>query len=107
MASVRVTAAPLNNNAFNYYDRQPDWLWQYQQPSFYGVCAAAGGGVISDQCLAGTSAVAVSRDACTCVDPVTGWTGCGNTANGVCRLPIVQPIIRPVPIIIQKPLPRR
>lgn len=69
----------------------------YGQPSFYGTCAAvAGVGVVKDNCLAGTTAVSTGGDSCACYDRTTGWSGCGNTANGVCLGPTGSVIVNPV-----------
>jgi len=75
--------------------------WQfYQQPSFYGTCTAVtGAGIVSNNCLPGTTPVATSGNGCYCYDPATQWAGCGNTANGVCRLnPFTPEIIVSTPV---------
>ena len=60
----------------------------YNQPTFYGTCTAVtGSGIVSNNCLPGSTPVATSGNGCYCYDPATQWAGCGNTANGVCRLP--------------------
>jgi len=94
---------PIYNQAYPIYPQYPQYP-QYAQPSFYGTCAAAGSTIVSNNCLGGTLATPVSGNGCTCVDLSTGWSGCGDTANGVCRLPIAQPILSPGSIVIQQPL---
>jgi hypothetical protein len=58
------------------------------EPTFYGSCAAMNGSVVVNQCLRGTQATPVYGNGCVCYDPATQWYGCGNTANGVCRMPV-------------------
>lgn len=74
--------------AYPYSTSYPTYPYSYPQPSFYGTCAAVSGvGVVNNDCLPGTTAVVTSGNGCYCHDPATGWRGCGNTSNGVCRLP--------------------
>ena len=66
------------------------------QPTFYGTCAALGGRVLTDNCLGGTTAVSTGGDGCVCYDRSTFWSGCGNTANGVCLGPSGSVIVNPI-----------
>ncbi len=75
--------------------------YSYAQPSFYGTCTAvSGSGIVSNNCLPGTTPVATGGNGCFCFDSNTGWAGCGNTANGVCQLPT-----QPAAIVVQPPVP--
>ncbi len=95
-----VVSAPVRG--FGYYNNPYRFAYPYQsvysyQPSFYGTCGAlAGVGVVRDNCLGGTTAVSTGGDGCTCYDQKTGWSGCGNTSNGVCLGPSGSVIVNPI-----------
>lgn len=114
MTSIRLIRTPVGyyNNPFDGYRFSYGYRYTYPyaynytypynypyvgQPSFYGTCAAAAGvGVVRDNCLGGTTAVSTGGDGCFCYDRTTGWSGCGNTANGVCLGPSGSVIVNPV-----------
>ena len=102
---ARVVTAPYSYYNYGYYgypyysstySYSPyTYPLNYPQPTFYGTCASVSGvGVVRDNCLNGTTAVSVpGSDACYCYDRQTGWSGCANTANGVCLGPAGAPIL--------------
>src|SRR5579872_635201 len=83
----------------------PNRYAYYQEPTFYGTCTSVNSlGVLSNDCTPGSVAVSVYPNGCFCLDPATNWRGCGNTANGVCRLPLTSPVpVTPVPLVTALP----